>query len=121
MDKELKGMTTLHQTKADRIDDLAQLLSEGRLSRREFVKMATGLGLSLSMIGPILAACSTSSTSKVTSKTVVVGVVNSPGTFDPAGWRGFTSLYTENHVYQGLQRVTFGSSNLEPSLATAWE
>lgn len=112
--------TVHHQTKADRLDDLSQILSEGRISRREFVKFATGLGLSLSVLGPILEACS-NGTPATTSKSVTVGVVNSPGTFDPAGWRGFTSLYAENHIYQGLQRVTFGSSNLEAALATSWE
>ena len=43
------------------------------------------------------------------------------GRFDPHGWSGFTSNVVTNHVYQGLVRLNFDTSEIEPCLAESWE
>ena len=45
----------------EKAERLAQEVCEGRLSRREFITRAAALGLGVSAIGTLLAACGTTS------------------------------------------------------------
>src|SRR5437588_8358000 len=103
------------------IDDLVGLLQAGRMSRREFVSSGIALGLSLSSVSAILAACGTSSSAPTSGGTLTTGVVGAVGKFDPQGWAGFTSNIATNHIFQGLVRLNFETSELEPCLATSWD
>ena len=47
---------------------------------------------------------------------LTVGLVSAVGRFDPHGWSGFTSNVVTNHVYQGLVRLNFDTSEIEPCL-----
>ena len=51
----------------EKAERLAQEVCEGRLSRREFITRAAALGLGVSAIGTLLAACGTTSTSSTTA------------------------------------------------------
>ncbi len=52
---------------AEQAERLAQEVCEGRLSRREFITRAAALGLGVSAIGTLLAACGTTSNSSATA------------------------------------------------------
>jgi peptide/nickel transport system substrate-binding protein len=110
------------------LETLTQLFSEGRISRREFCVYGVKAGASLSLLGGLLAACSSSPSSSgspsgapTTGGTLVTGVVNAVGAFDPHGWGGFTSNIVTNHVYQSLVRLNFETSEIEPALAESWD
>ena len=51
----------------EKAERLAQEVCEGRLSRREFITRAAALGLGVSAIGTLLAACGTTSNSSTTA------------------------------------------------------
>jgi peptide/nickel transport system substrate-binding protein len=98
------------------------------LSRRRFLQHSAVLGLGVSSLGSLLAACSSDSDdSSGSSKTeqpggaLTAGVVSAIGKFDPHGWSGFSSNIVTNHVYQGLVRLNFGNNEIEPALASSWE
>ena len=103
---------------------LADELATGRIGRRQFIQRAVALGVSTSVMGAVLAACGGSeSGGKSAARTgpLATGVANPVGKFDPHGWAGFTSNIVTNHVYQGLVRLKFGGSEIEPALAESWE
>ncbi len=103
------------------LETLTGLLEEGRISRREFMTYGLGLGVSLSAVGRLLTAAPAGAVTLKRGGTVTCGVVNAVGKFDPHGWAGFTSNMVTNHVYQGLVRLNFNTSQIEPCLAHAWE
>jgi peptide/nickel transport system substrate-binding protein len=103
------------------IEQLTGLLAEGRISRREFMKYGLGLGLSLGAIGSLIEAVPSRAALVKQGGTVTCGVVNAVGKFDPHGWAGFTSNIATNHIFQGLVRLSFDGSKIEPCLAQAWE
>ena len=104
-------------------------LQNGRIDRRQFVQRGLALGLGVSTLGTLLAACggdessSSGGGSPATkgSQPVPVGVINAPGKFDPHPWNGFTSGLVNNHVYQSLMRPNFETNEFEPALAESWE
>jgi peptide/nickel transport system substrate-binding protein len=105
-------------------------LQSGRIDRRQFVQRGLALGLGTTFLGTVIAACGGSSSSSSSSggspatsgvKPVPVGVINTPGKFDPYPWQGFTSGIVNNHVYQSLMRPNFDTNKFEPALATEWD
>jgi peptide/nickel transport system substrate-binding protein len=105
------------------LDTLVELLSQGRISRREFMAGGIALGLSLGSLSPIAEAFASDEDRLLIKNggTIVTGVANAVGKFDPHGWSGFTSNIATNHIYQGLVRLNFSTSQIEPCLAHSWE
>jgi peptide/nickel transport system substrate-binding protein len=106
------------------VDDLSGLLAEGRISRREFMVRALGLGVSLGAASGLIRAAEASGATRLRlakGGSLTCGVVNAVGKFDPHGWSGFTSNIATNHIYQGLVRLSFDTSTVEPCLASSWE
>jgi ABC-type transport system substrate-binding protein len=100
-----------------------------RLSRRRFLQRSAVIGVGVSSLGAILAACSSDSDdagapggrTEQTGGALVAGVVSAIGKFDPHGWSGFSSNIVTNHVYQGLVRLNFATNEIEPAVAESWE
>src|SRR5262249_61168318 len=99
------------------VDDLSSLLAQGRISRRQFVLGALGLGISLGTADELIRAAEASAAPKfrvAQGGSLTCGVVNAVGKFDPHGWSGFTSTIATNHIYQGLVRLNFNTTPIEP-------
>jgi peptide/nickel transport system substrate-binding protein len=60
------------------LPDLVQWLSDGRLTRREFIVRAAALGVSASAIGAFLAACGGSSATPTAGATAAAGATKAP-------------------------------------------
>ena len=89
--------------------------------RREFLTrggLALGaVGLGSALVPRYVAA---GGEAPVSGGELTVGLVSAVGRFDPHGWSGFTSNVVTNHVYQGLVRLNFDTSEIEPCLAESW-
>jgi len=110
------------EARSSEIEGLMGLLAEGRISRREFMKYGVGLGLSLGALGTLLRSASAGAAPlRMSSGEITCGVANAVGKFDPHTWGGFTSNIATNHIHQGLVRLNFGTSTVEPCLASSWE
>jgi peptide/nickel transport system substrate-binding protein len=98
-----------------------------RLSRRRFLRDSALLGIGVSSLGTLIAACSSDGDEGGQGRTeqvggeLVAGVVSAIGKFDPHGWSGFSSNIVTNHVYQGLVRLNFTTNAIEPAVAESWE
>ncbi len=57
-------------------DKLVQELTEGRIGRRDFIRRALVLGISLSGIESLLAACGSSGNSSNSSNSTTLGYAN---------------------------------------------
>jgi peptide/nickel transport system substrate-binding protein len=115
-------MSTSDRVLSD-LDTLTDLLQEGRISRREFMAGGLAVGIGLASLAPIAEAVASPEPAPLLAKkggTVTTGVANAVGKFDPHGWSGFTSNIVTNHVYQGLVRLNFKTSQIEPCLAQSW-
>jgi peptide/nickel transport system substrate-binding protein len=118
-------------TRSTHLELLVCDLRDGCISRREFVQRGLRLGLGVSALGMLLGAGAETSAASSDSRragvaagaatTLVAGVASAPGKFDPHGWGGFTSNIVTNHVFQGLVRLNFDTSEIEPALASKWE
>jgi peptide/nickel transport system substrate-binding protein len=98
----------------------------GHYTRQQFLGRSVAAGIGVSSLVPALAelvrvAPAAANTAAKQGGTCVCGVVNDVGKFDPAEWGGFTSNIVTNHVFQGLVRLNFATTALEPALAVSWE
>src|SRR5438105_1854168 len=98
-------------------------LLNGSLSRREFVRRATVLGLSLPSIGAILAACGTSTGTTTTGTKkggkMTVAVISPAGAIDPLKVADEGGLAV---LGQASEYLVWSDQNLhlQPRLATSW-
>jgi peptide/nickel transport system substrate-binding protein len=127
--------------KDDRLDRLRAGQSEvgnhvidefaaGRLSRRDFVRKGTLIGLSAPVIGGVLAACGSSGTTPSTSgtssapagqagATIKVGIITPSGAINPVtvADQGGLDMLGQTGEYLCLSTQTL---TLQPVLATSW-
>ena len=103
----------------------------GRLSRRDFIRRATVVGISASALGPILAACGSSGTSSPASTGTSAAASGKPGAVIRAGIttpaaainpvtvadQGGLDMLGQTGEYLILSGQTL---NLKPVLATSW-
>src|SRR4030081_2178614 len=98
-------------------------LLNGSLSRREFVRRATVLGLGLPTIGAILAACGTSTAAPTTGVKkggkMTVAVISPAGAIDPLKVADEGGLAV---LGQAGEDLVWSDQNLhlQPRLATSW-
>jgi len=109
------------ERRSSEIEGLIGLVAEGRISRREFMKYGIGLGLSLGALGSLLESAAQAAPLRRAAGSITCGVANAVGKFDPHTWGGFTSNIETNHIHQGLVRLNFNTSQVEPCLAASWE
>lgn len=79
----VKGMAT-------RVEDLVKQLSEGRINRRQFVAGGLRLGLALSSIEFLLAACQSGPPTSSKKDQLVIAIPTTPGGLDPEFHTGLT-------------------------------
>jgi peptide/nickel transport system substrate-binding protein len=97
----------------------------GRISRREFIRRGTVVGISIPVLDAILTACGSSSTSAGPRKAGKAGATIKAGIFGPtASVNPMTvaDLGGSNMLAQTGEFLTFAdqSLNLHPVLATSW-
>jgi peptide/nickel transport system substrate-binding protein len=103
----------------------------GRLSRRDFIRRASVVGISASALGPILAACSSSSSGSASpgsssassggkaGAVIKAGIITPTGAINPVtvADQGGLDMLGQTGEYLCLSGQTL---NLKPVLATSW-
>jgi Purple acid Phosphatase, N-terminal domain/Calcineurin-like phosphoesterase len=100
--------------KSDETRPLINAAMEGRISRREFVIRAFGLGMSLSGITAVLAAVSTPADAQISGGTYSLLFSSSPDRSNPASLADKTvsgSIYVFTSPDSGVSRVRFYLDN----------
>jgi len=122
--------------------DTIEAFAAGRLSRREFIKRATVLGLSTGAIGMVIAACSSSSSSPSAAASTGGGASTAPSTAasqPPATTGGVIRIASQKPVsvdpvamqdlggygitaqsFEFLCTLDKGGSDIAPGLALKW-
>jgi peptide/nickel transport system substrate-binding protein len=121
----------LQQGQGEIANHIIDEFAAGRLSRRDFIRRATVVGVSASALGPILAACSSSSSSPATTGSSSATAAGKPGAVIKAGIvvptgainpvtvvdQGSLDLLAQTGEYLCLATQTL---TLQPVLATSW-
>jgi len=120
----------LRQGQGEIANHIIDEFAAGRLSRREFVRRGTVVGISVPLLGSIIAACSSSSstTSAVTTTTsasaaagsvIRVGIVTPTAAINPVtvADQGGLDMLAQTGEYLTLSTQTL---TLQPVLATSW-
>jgi peptide/nickel transport system substrate-binding protein len=123
----------LRQGQGEIANHIIDEFAAGRLSRRDFIRRGTVVGLSVPLLGSILAACGSSSTSSATpgatgtsaSSSGAPGAVIKAGITTPTGAinpvvlfdQGGLDMLGQTGEYLCLSGQTL---NLTPALATSW-
>jgi peptide/nickel transport system substrate-binding protein len=124
-----KRLGQLRQDQGEIANHIIDEFAAGRLSRRDFIRRGTVVGISVPLLGSILAACgssspttsaSSSSTAKGAPGSVIkVGIVTPTATINPvtvADQGGLDMLaQTGEYLCLSTQKLT-----LQPVLATSW-
>lgn len=116
--------------------DVVEAFVQGRLSRREFIRRATLLGLSAGAISTIVAACSTAATEAPTAAPTSGGATAAPtaapsgGTIraamqrpvglDPIAMQDLGSYGITAQSFEFLCALSAGGDDIAPGLATEW-
>jgi len=121
----------LRQGQGEIANHIIDEFAAGRLSRRDFIRRATVVGISASALGPILAACGSSGTSSPASTGTSAAASGKPGAVIRAGIttpaaainpvtvadQGGLDMLGQTGEYLILSGQTL---NLKPVLATSW-
>jgi peptide/nickel transport system substrate-binding protein len=121
----------LRQGQGEIADHIIDEFAAGRLSRREFIRRGTVVGISVPVLGSILAACGGSSSSPSTSSSPSSTVTGAPGAVIKAGIltptgainpltvvdEGGLVMLAQTGEYLCLSGQTL---TLQPVLATSW-
>jgi peptide/nickel transport system substrate-binding protein len=125
-----RRLARLRQGQGDIANHVIDEFAAGRLSRRDFIRRGTVVGISVPLLGSILAACSSSSSSSAsagasTSATGAAGAVIRAGIVTPTASinpltvadQGGLDMLGQTGEYLCLSGQTL---NLTPVLATSW-
>jgi peptide/nickel transport system substrate-binding protein len=113
--------------------DVVEAFANGRLSRRDFIKRGTVVGLSMASISAVIAACGGSTTSSAPASaggsapaaSVVAGgsikvAVQRPVTLDPVGMQDLASYGLVAQSMEFLATLSADASDIAPGLAESW-
>jgi peptide/nickel transport system substrate-binding protein len=121
----------LRQGQGEIADHIIDEFAAGRLSRRDFIRRGSVVGISLPLLGSILAACSSSSSSSATTGSSSAAAAGKPGAVIKAGIvvptgainpvtvadQGGLDMLAQTGEYLCLATQTL---TLQPVLATSW-
>jgi peptide/nickel transport system substrate-binding protein len=120
----------LRQGQGDIANHIIDEFAAGRLSRRDFIRRATVVGISAPVLGSILAACSSSASSSTSASTsasatgaagavIRVGIVTPTAAINPltVADQGGLDMLAQTGEYLCLSTQTL---TLSPVLATSW-
>ncbi len=119
--------------------DVVEAFAQGRLSRREFMKRATVVGLSMGSIAAIIAACDAAPAASATpgpsatggaasatptagpaGGTIRVAAQRPAGPLDPIGMQDLSSYGLIAQSFEFLCTLDPATSDIGPGLATEW-
>src|ERR1039457_4523763 len=103
----------LRQAQGEIANHIIDEFAAGRLSRRDFIRRGTVVGISVPLLGSILAACSSSSSSSAKSGTSSAAAINPVTVADQGG----LDMLAQTGEYLCLSGQTL---TLQPVLATSW-
>ncbi|MGD0067266.1 MAG: ABC transporter substrate-binding protein [Streptosporangiaceae bacterium] len=125
-----KRLGRLRQDQGEVANHIIDEFAAGRLSRRDFIRRGTVVGLSVPVLGSVLAACSSSSSSPAKSGTsasatgasgavIKAGIVTPTGAINPLTVpdQGGLDMLAQTGEYLCLSTQTL---TLQPVLATSW-
>src|SRR6516225_3899343 len=125
-----KRLGQLRQGQGEIANHIIDEFAAGRLSRRDFIRRGTGVGISVPLLGSILAACGSSGTSSApsggsTTATGAAGAVIKAGIVTPTSAinpvtvadQGGLDMLGQTGEYLALSTQTL---TLKPVLATSW-
>jgi peptide/nickel transport system substrate-binding protein len=121
----------IRQDQGDIANHIIDEFAAGRLSRRDFIRRASVVGISVPVLGSVLAACSSSSSSSAKSGTSSSAAAGAPGAVIKAGIvtptaainpvtvadQGGLDMLAQTGEYLTLSTQTL---TLQPVLATSW-
>jgi len=121
----------LQQGQGDLANHIIDEFAAGRLSRRDFIRRATVVGISVPLLGSVLEACSSSSPSTTATSSVSASATGAAGAVIKAGIitpvaainpltiddQGGLDMLGQTGEYLTLSDQTLG---LKPVLATSW-
>jgi peptide/nickel transport system substrate-binding protein len=119
----------LRQGQGEIANHIIDEFAAGRLTRRDFIRRASVVGISASALGPILAACGSSGPSSSTSPgsgsgkpgaVIRAGITTPTGAINPVtvADQGGLDMLGQTGEYLCLSGQTL---NLQPVLATSWK
>jgi peptide/nickel transport system substrate-binding protein len=125
-----KRLGQLREDQGEIANHIIDEFAAGRLSRRDFIRRSTVVGISVPVLGSILAACGSSSTSSGTSGStatasgapgavIKAGIVTPTAAINPVtvADQGGLDMLAQTGEYLCLSGQTL---NLQPVLATSW-
>jgi peptide/nickel transport system substrate-binding protein len=125
-----KRLGQLREDQGEIANHVIDEFAAGRLSRRDFIRRSTVVGISVPVLGSILAACGSSSTSSGTSGStatatgapgavIKAGIVTPTASINPVtvADQGGLDMLAQTGEYLCLSGQTL---NLQPVLATSW-
>ena len=124
-----KRLDHLREGQGEIANHIIDELAAGRLSRRDFIRRGTVVGISVPLLGSILAACSSSSSSPSTGSSssgsgkagavIKAGIVTPTGAINPltVADQGGLDMLAQTGEYLTLSSQTL---TLQPVLATSW-
>jgi peptide/nickel transport system substrate-binding protein len=126
-----RRLARLREGQGDIANHIIDEFAAGRLTRRDFIRRGTVVGISVPVLGGILAACSSSSSSSTASTgstssatgapgaTIRVGIVTPTAAINPVtvADQGGLDMLAQTGEYLCLSGQTL---NLTPVLATSW-
>jgi peptide/nickel transport system substrate-binding protein len=121
----------IRQDQGEIANHIIDEFAAGRLSRRDFIRRASVVGISVPVLGSVLAACGSSSSSSAKSGTSSSAAAGAPGAVIKAGIttptaainpvtvadQGGLDMLAQTGEYLNLSTQTL---TLEPVLATSW-
>jgi peptide/nickel transport system substrate-binding protein len=121
----------LRQDQGEIANHIIDEFAAGRLSRRDFIRRGTVVGLSVPLLGSVLAACGSSSSSSATAGTSSSAAAGAPGAVIKAGIvtptaainpvtvadQGGLDMLAQTGEYLCISGQTL---TLQPVLATSW-
>jgi peptide/nickel transport system substrate-binding protein len=121
----------LRQDQGEIANHIIDEFAAGRLSRRDFIRRGTVVGISVPLLGSILAACSSSSSSSAKSGTSSAAATGAPGAVIKAGITTPTAAINPvtvadqgglDMLAQTGEYLCLSEQNLQlaPVLATSW-
>src|SRR5712691_1851680 len=126
-----KRLGQLRQGQGEIANHIIDEFAAGRLSRRDFIRRGTVVGLSVPLLGSLLAACGSSSSSSATTGTSSSAAAGAPGAVIKAGIVTPTAVINPvtvtdqgglDMLAQTGEYLCFSgqSLTLQPALATSW-
>src|SRR5438270_8268397 len=125
-----KRLGQLREGQGEIANHIIDEFAAGRLSRRDFIRRGTVVGISVPLLGSILAACSSSSSSSPGAgssssgggqpgATIKAGIVTPTAAINPVtvADQGGLDMLAQTGEYLCLSGQTL---NLSPVLATSW-